>query len=156
MKEKMEEEIVNVYDGEEIIATVTYNNNLDMWTGSNWQNGGTGRHKGLTILEDGRYVLIHGTDWQGEKDHAEIITKQEALQEILRTGDHELLDEFNLRDEYEKKLIREKKTWAVKSIKLREDVYNKLTEKKRGNMSYNDVILMLLGEDKKNENGNDN
>lgn len=153
-----EEVVVNVYDGdgEEIIATVEYNNNLDYWNGSNWQNGGTGRHKGLTILEDGRYVLIHGTDWQGEKDHAEIITKQEALQEILRTGDHELLDEFNLREEYEKKLIREKKTWAVKSIKLREDVYNKLTEKKRGNMSYNDVILMLLGEDKKNENENDN
>jgi len=31
-------------------------------------------------------------------------------------------------------------------------VYDKLTEKKRGNMSYNDVIIMLLGEDKKRGN----
>ena len=60
--------MVNVYEDGEIIAVVEYNNNLDYWDGSNWTAGSTGRHEGLTQLEDGQFVLIEGTDWQGEKD----------------------------------------------------------------------------------------
>ena len=55
--------------------------------------GSTGRHKGLTKLKHGQYVLIHGTQWQGERDWAEIISKKEALQEVLRSGNLELLEE---------------------------------------------------------------
>ena len=83
---------VNVYEDGDVIARVRYNQNLDYWDGRNWTNGGVGRHKGLTKLQDGRYVLIHGTNWQGEKDWAEIISPEQALQEILKSGNTELLD----------------------------------------------------------------
>lgn len=135
--------MVKVYDDEEIVADVDYNTNLDYWNGSNWTSGSTGRHKGLTRLENGQFVLIHGTDWQGEKDYGEIISKSQALQEILSSGDLELLDEFDLREEYEKTMKKEK-DWSTKSVKVSRDVYNKLTELKRGNDSYNDVIAQLI------------
>lgn len=84
---------VSVYDEEgKVVGRVRYNNNLDYWDGRNWTCGSTGRHKGLTKLRDGRYVLIHGTQWQGEKDRAEIISPQEALQEILKSGNDDLLN----------------------------------------------------------------
>ena len=88
---------VNVYDGYfgdngKVIARVQYNDNLDYWDGRNWTNGGIGRHKGLTKLKDGRYVLINGTDWQGERDFAEIISAEEALQEIMSANHTELLE----------------------------------------------------------------
>ena len=84
---------VNVYDGNNnIIARVRYNQNLDFWDGRNWQNGGPCRHKGITKLKDGRYVIIIGTDWQGERDHAYVVNAHEALQEILKSGNIELLE----------------------------------------------------------------
>ncbi len=85
---------VNVYEGErdtEVIARVRYNANLDYWDGRNWTCGSTGRHKGITKLKDGRHVIIYGTQWQGEKDVAYVITKETALQEILKSGHIELL-----------------------------------------------------------------
>lgn len=90
----MNEYRVNVYASPEddtVIARVRYNNCLDYWDGRNWCNGGFGRHKGITKLKDGRYVLIYGTDWQGEKDYALIISKEQALNEILKSGNTELL-----------------------------------------------------------------
>jgi len=136
--------MVKVYDENmEIIADVDYNNNLDFWNGNNWTSGSTGRHKGITRLEDGRFVLIHGSDWQGEKDYGELISKDQALKEILDSDDLDLLDEFDLRDEYEKTIIKEK-DWSTKSIKVSRTVYDKLTGIKQGNESYNDVILGLL------------
>lgn len=83
---------VNVYEFGEVVARVEYNSNLDFWDGRNWTCGSTGRHKGLTKLKDGRYVLIYGTQWQGERDYAEIITTEEALQEVLQSGNDELLE----------------------------------------------------------------
>jgi hypothetical protein len=83
---------INVYDGGEVIGRVRYNANLDYWDGHNWTSGNTGRHKGITKLRDGRYVLIHGTQWQGESDSAEIISADQAIQEILRSGNAELLN----------------------------------------------------------------
>ena len=97
---------VNVYEDEEVIGRVRYNANLDYWNGSNWTNGSTGRHMGLTKLQDGRYVLIHGTQWQGEKDSAEIVSADEALQEIMRTQSLRLLDTKKFRGL--KKLYEEK------------------------------------------------
>lgn len=85
--------MVNVYDGYDVIARVKYNNNLDYWDGHNMSNGGVGRHKGLTRLKDGRYVLIYGTQWESERDYAEVITAGQALQEILHAGRLELLEE---------------------------------------------------------------
>lgn len=87
--------MVNVYDydNEEVVARVNYNENLDYWDGHNKTCGSTGRHKGLTKLKDGRYVLIHGTQWEAEKDHAEIISAEQALQEILLSGNEDLLND---------------------------------------------------------------
>ncbi len=88
---------VNVYanrhevDGD-VIARVRYNQNLDYWDGRNWQNGGMGRHKGITKLKDGRYVIIKGTDWQGERDYAYVVDADEALQEILKSQNLDLLE----------------------------------------------------------------
>jgi hypothetical protein len=86
---------VNVYDNRherrEVIARVRYNQNLDYYNGADFQNGGFGRHKGLTKLKDGRYVIIIGTDWQGQQDHAYVVAPDEALQEILRSQNLELL-----------------------------------------------------------------
>lgn len=84
---------VNVYDGvlNGVIARVRYNSVLDYWDGHNWKNGKSGEHKGLTKLKDGRYVIIYGSDFVGKMDYAEIITKEIALQEILKSGNYELL-----------------------------------------------------------------
>ena len=104
---------VNVYEDEflkEVVARVRYNQNLDFWDGRNFTCGSTGRHKGLTKLKDGRYVLIHGTDWQGEKDWAEIISSEQALQEILKSGNTELLSTkkfAELKKLYEEKYLLE-------------------------------------------------
>ena len=101
---------VNVYENGDVIARVRYNSCLDYWDGRNWTNGGVGRHKGLTKLRDGRYVLIHGTDWQGEKNWAEIISPEQALQEILKSGNTELLNTkkfAGLKKLYEESLIEE-------------------------------------------------
>ena len=84
----MDEKIcrVPVYNGsEKVIAHVKYNQNLDVWNGSNWQNGGTGQHLGLTMLKDGTPVLIYGTQWQGCRDYAEVVSLERALQEVMRS-----------------------------------------------------------------------
>lgn len=94
----MAEYRVNVYHNEysnngesQIIARVRYNNILDYWDGRNWTNGGNGMHKGLTKLRDGSYVLIIGSQWQGDRDYGFVIDKERALQEILKSGNHDLL-----------------------------------------------------------------
>jgi len=88
---------------------VEANNNLDWWDGSNLTCGSTGRHKGLTRLSDCRYVLIHTTQWQGERDYAEIISEKQALQEILEADAVELLEE--------PKFAELKKLWEESKIK---------------------------------------
>ena len=86
---------VNVYKDGKVIARVQYSDNLDFWDGSNWTCGSTGRHLGLTRLrKSGQYVLIHGTDFQGEQDRAEIVTDEEAYRAIISSGNIELLEKF--------------------------------------------------------------
>lgn len=80
--------------GDEIVAEVEYNSNLDFWDGRNNTCGSTGRHKGLTQLESGEYVLIHGTQWQGERTTGEIISPEQAVKEIIASGNLDLFDTF--------------------------------------------------------------
>lgn len=95
-------------DNENIIGRVNYNDNLDFWDGRNRTCGSTGRHKGLTRLKkSGLYVLIHGTQWQGERDYAEVISEEEAFQEIMSSGNTELLDKFPGLKKFEKELDTE-------------------------------------------------
>ena len=87
---------VNVYESQDlqddVVARVRYNQDLDYWDGSNNTNGGIGMHKGITKLKDGRYVIIIGSQWQGAKDYAYIVSAEEALQEILKSDNGQLLD----------------------------------------------------------------
>ena len=98
---------INVFEDltETIIGRVRYNSCLDYWDGRDWSNGGVGRHKGLTKLKDGRYVLIHGTDWLGEKDFGKVITSDQALTEILKSGNSKIL---NMKKWKELKLLADK------------------------------------------------
>jgi len=106
---------VNVYEnqydlGGDVIARVRYNQNLDYWDGRNWTNGGTGMHKGITKLKDGRYVIIIGSQWQGARDYGYIVSPEEALQEILKAQRLELLDTkkfAELKKLYEEKYLLE-------------------------------------------------
>lgn len=112
---------VNVYEDEfmeEVIARVRYNQNLDFWDGRNFTCGSTGRHKGLTKLKDGRYVLIYGTQWQDEKDYAIVISAKQALQEILKSGNHYLLETKKFR---ELKELHEKQMVAEEEDDLEEE-----------------------------------
>ncbi len=102
--------MIPVFDGDKIIAEVEYNQNLDFWDGSNWTCGSVGRHLGLTQLEDGRYVLIHGSQWQGERNYGEIITPEQAVQEIFKSGNNKLFEEFTELDNLRKQnMLREKR-----------------------------------------------
>lgn len=77
-----------------VVARVEYNSNLDTWDGSNRSSGSTGRHLGITkLVKSDQFVLIHGTDWQGERDSAEVVGDEVALQAILRANKEELLDQ---------------------------------------------------------------
>ena len=101
---------VNVYEDGDVIARVRYNSALDYWDGSNWLNGGPGRHKGITKLKDGRYVIIIGSDWQGERDYAYVVDADEALQEILKAQQLDLLNTkkfAELKKLYEEKYLIE-------------------------------------------------
>ena len=99
---KKNERRVNVYEGEEyreqVVARVRYNDALDYWDGSNWTKGGMGMHKGITRLKDGRYVIIIGSQWQGARDYGYVVSPEEALQEILRSGNEELLESKRFAD----------------------------------------------------------
>jgi len=93
---KMSEEVerVNVYNGEgEVVARVRYTSNLDFWDGRNWSSGSMGHHQGLTKLRDGRYVIVYGSQWQGDRPWAEIVSPERALQAIVHSDNLDLLDE---------------------------------------------------------------
>jgi putative transposon-encoded protein len=80
--------LVSVYAGENnIVARVKYNEKLDYWDGRNFTCGQTGRHLGYTRLENsGLFVLIHGSQWQGEKSYGVVCSPYELIQAALRTG----------------------------------------------------------------------
>ena len=90
--------MVNVYYRNKVVGRVKYNDNLDHWDGHNWTCGAIGRHLGITRLRkpiDGlQFVLIHGTQWEGERDWAELVTDGIALQEILNSECEELLHRY--------------------------------------------------------------
>ena len=90
------------------MSRVNRTTNLDFWDGRGWTSGSAGHHMGMP-LKDGRYVLIL-LQWQGERDSAEIVSDEEALEAILRTGHEELLDEprfHRLRELAESTLVEE-------------------------------------------------
>lgn len=85
--------MVIVWEDGQVIGEVEYTQNLDFYDGRNYTCGCPGRHKGLA-QKSGEYALIHGTQWQGERDYGELISADRAVQEILESGNTELFDEF--------------------------------------------------------------
>jgi hypothetical protein len=58
-------------------------------------NGGTGMHLGITRLsKSGKMVLIVGTQWEGCKDKAYIVSDAEALKAVLESGNENIVDEY--------------------------------------------------------------
>lgn len=98
MEEKQKEYRVPVYNGDALVGVVKYNENLDVWTGHNWGNGGAGRHLGITRLNAGQYVLIHGTNWESEYDYGEVVSPRQALDQIIVAGAYEILEEDRFKD----------------------------------------------------------
>ncbi|WP_097034507.1 hypothetical protein [Clostridium tertium] len=86
--------MINVYDDDNtIIGRVNYSTNLDFYDGRNFTCGTPCQHKGLTKLRNGNFVLIRTSNWSDSPDYAEIISDGQALQEILNSGNTELLEE---------------------------------------------------------------
>ena len=81
------EDAVLVYDDNNVIVgRVDYNEKLDFWDGHNFSSGQTGRHLGYArLLKSGQWVLIHGTQWQGERASAHVCTPEELIQAAIRT-----------------------------------------------------------------------
>jgi len=86
---------VNVInENNEIIGRVNYNENLDIWNGHNMCSG-QGFHLGITRLKKSKqFVLIHGSQWEGSKNYAEIIDDEKALQLILGSENDNLLEQY--------------------------------------------------------------
>jgi len=129
----MSRELVNVYSnfndgtGYEILTRVHYNDNLDFFDGQNTTCGCTGMHAGLTKLRDGTYVLIHGSQWQGDLDWAEIIDEYDALDLIVKTDNLYLLDEPRFKDlkqMYEKQKANKKNNKDEEDEEDEEDDYD--------------------------------
>lgn len=142
--------LVKVYkdlENKEIIADVNINTNLDYWDGTKWTSGGISQHKGLTKLKDGRFVLIYSTDWKKEDDIAVLISKRDAIREILQSGNKDLLDDFDLRDIYEKEYnIEHKQPFCFRGKYAIVPVGNSLgirldaVQLKNSNLKRNDMI----------------
>lgn len=85
------------HDGPEarVIGLVEYTDNLDHWDGNNYTCGSVGRHLGIGKTKDGRFYLCHGTQWQGERDYAVIVSEDEAKEAVLRHNpDSQLYEEI--------------------------------------------------------------
>ena len=100
--------MVNVYCEGELLGRVKYNNELDFWDGHNFQNGGAGYHKGITKLKKygEPFVIIEGSDHAGDRDYAYTVEDEEALIEIIKSDNLELLER--------KKFARLKKMYEEK------------------------------------------
>ena len=139
---------VNVYKDGKVIARVQYNDNLDYWDGKNWTCGSMGRHLGLTRLrKSGQYVLIHGTDFQGEQDRAEIVTDEQAYQAIVSSGNFELLEKFPDLRRFEEDLDTDEDPDESKTtIQISKALQKQLSDMKNSpDETYQDVIERLVG-----------
>jgi len=85
---------VPLYNGERCIGRVSYTDNLDVWNGHNYQSGGTGRHLGVGKTRSGKFYLVHGTNWIGERDTARIVSEDEAKQAVMRVNNDRLYTEL--------------------------------------------------------------
>jgi hypothetical protein len=85
---------VPLYDGERCVGRVSYTENLDDWDGGNFTCGSTGRHLGVGRTRSGQFYLCHGTQWQGERDYAKVVSEEEAKEAVMRRNETDLYREL--------------------------------------------------------------
>jgi flagellar biogenesis protein FliO len=106
-----------------------------------------GRHLGLTRLrKSGQYVLIHGTDFQGEQDRAEIVTDEEAYRAIISSGNIELLEKFPDLQRFEEDIDTDEDPDESKTtIQISKTLKKQLSDMKNSpDETYQDVIGRLV------------
>ena len=74
---------IRLFNKSKVVGLVEYTDNLDHWDGRNMTCGSSGRHLGIGRLINGGFYLCHGTQWQGERDYAEVIDETKARDVIL-------------------------------------------------------------------------
>ena len=81
---------IPLYENDQCIGRVSYIDNLDHWDGHNYTNGSTGRHSGIGKTRSGKFFLVSGTQWQGERDSANVISEAEARELVLSANNDAL------------------------------------------------------------------
>jgi hypothetical protein len=84
---------VQLFEDDNCIGMVDYTDNLDRWDGHNMTSGSSGRHLGIGRCKKGWYVC-NGTQWQGERDNAQLISEEEAKQLCLNHNPEKYQDLF--------------------------------------------------------------
>jgi len=75
---------VPLYDHKDkVLGVVNYTANLDFWDGHDHSSGVPGEHIGIGKCQKGWYVC-HGTQWEGRKGHARLVTEEFAKQLCLK------------------------------------------------------------------------
>jgi len=61
------------------------------WDGRNFERGG--RNTWLMKTKKGNFFMVYGTFWQGERDHLEPVSVEEAIREYERLPESEMIYE---------------------------------------------------------------
>lgn len=75
--------MVTLMQGDKAHGRVHYTNNLDSWDGHDFSAGGMGSHLGIGKTKTGLIYAVHGSNWEGGKDWAEVIDREDAKQLLL-------------------------------------------------------------------------
>ena len=84
-----------------LFSSIPGHTEQDYW---DQQNGGLSYHKGITCSEDGNFLIIEQRQWVEQESFGYMITKEEALKEIIVSDNLHLLDHplfFDLKLLYE-------------------------------------------------------
>lgn len=131
--------MIPLYNGSnDIIGEVDYNQDLDYWDGRNWTNGGVGKHKGFGQLDDGRFYIIYGSQWQGDMSYARICSKEKLIKEMIKSSNSKYIEDYpELEEIYDEKFNHKKVENRSKAFSVRvhitdppEVIQNKLEELK--------------------------
>jgi|SRR5690554_2134137 len=114
---------------QEIIEVEDQGFNCDRWDGNNLTTGGTGLSLIVYRTKDDRYLVIHGTSWQGEDDQATVFDKQDFLEYMTKINREK--EARNIIRQPQPKELLEKKISKAKEKSAATGKSQTLTEKER-------------------------
>ena len=85
-----------------LFASIPGHTEQDYWK---QQNNGLSFHKGITSMEDGSFLIVEQRQWIEQESFGYMITKEEALKEIIVSDNLHLLNHpkfYDLKVLYEK------------------------------------------------------